>query len=293
MTRPEAETPLIHLSPSSPLRPPDWSWRLAVRLAGGRRPSPRRWVDGWVARALPLARSLLRPLPVGDHRRRAHTPSVVGQAYRLYCRRTSFRRWEVEARLLAGEAFEQVAAKCDCRATTIEAYHSVFFDVQDRLRAIDYIANSVIGPRRRSGLTTCDIDILMKVVAYGGGPLALNRLIGHLKNPPILLQRWEGLGDGALAEWRSQLLVQGAVLALTMPVDAASINKLAGLQEALQALADHGKSDALAAGLLQSAVRADVDLAQVSAGSPEELSGAATVMDDAGAVDEGLAMSAA
>jgi hypothetical protein len=229
---------------------------------------------------------------MGDHPCRARAPSAIDRAYRLYCRRASFQRWEAEARLLAGEAFDQVAEKCDCRATTIEAYHSVFFDVQDRLGAIDYIANSVIGPRRLSGLTAADVDILLKLFSYGGGPLVLDGLVRYYRRPLAIPARWDGLDDAALAEVRSQLLVRGTILALTSPADPKGQKKLEALQDALQALAAHGATEASPAGLLEGPVRAEVELAQALAASQLGPATSVVVADvEAGA--DGLAREAA
>jgi hypothetical protein len=217
----------------------------------------------------------------------------MDRAYRLYRRRTSFRRWEVEARLLAGESFDQVAAKCDSRAAIIEAYHSVFFDVQNRLGgAIDYIAVTVIGPRRLSGLNAADVDILLKLFGYGGGPLVLDGLVRYYRRPLAIPERWDGLDAAALAEVRSRLLIQGAILALTAPAEAKGLKKQAALHDALQALAAHGATEASPAGLLERPVRAEVDLAQALAASQLESTTSMAIAEvNAGA--DGLAREAA
>jgi hypothetical protein len=278
LTHPETEMPLLALCSTCPFRVADWRWRLAVRVAQGRF-TPRRWVDRWTVRALPLARSLMRPPVMGGRLRRARTPSAIDLAYQLYCRRESFQRWEVEARLLAGEDFNQVAAKYDCGSAMVEAYHALFFQVQDRLRATDYITTSVIGRKLHAGLTADDVDVLMKVFGYGGGPLVLEAAIRYFRRPLLFPGRWDGLDADFLGELRGRLPIQGAILALTAPAEAKGLKKLEALQEALQALAGPGANDALAAGVLQAAAQFEVDLAQALTAPPAAAPGAAAVVD--------------
>jgi hypothetical protein len=187
----------------------------------------------------------------------------------------------VEARLLAGESFQQIAGKCASNPEVVEVYHAVFFHVQDRLTAIDYIAAIVIGPRRHAGLTAGDVDVILKVVAYGGGPLVLDAAVRYFRRALLLPLLLDGLDAAALAELRSQLLLKASILALMLPADARNLRKLAALQDALQALAGPGANDALAAGVLQAAAQFEADLAQALAAPPQGASGAAAVVDDA------------
>jgi hypothetical protein len=183
----------------------------------------------------------------------------------------SFCRWEVEARLLAGEGFDQVAEKCGLRASAVEAYHALFFDVRGslRLRSTDYIATVVIGPRRLSGLTAADVDILLKLFGYGGGPLVLDGVIRYFRCPLPIPDRWNGLDADALAELRSQLLLKASILALTTPANPKNLKKLEALHDALQDLAGHGAGEVSSAGLHQP-LRTEVDLAQALAASQLE-----------------------
>src|SRR5271166_81703 len=107
------DTPLLALSPGSPLRPPDHRWRIAIRLCDGKR-TPRNWSDDWVRRARRFVQCL-RSEKQG-RRRRDRYLDALQEAHRLYSGTELMKRWEVEARLLAGEPLEQVAVKCDCEA---------------------------------------------------------------------------------------------------------------------------------------------------------------------------------
>jgi hypothetical protein len=269
----------MHLSPSSALRPPDWRWRLAVRLAQGRHPTPRRWCDPWVRLARRFARTLLCRPEVDGRRGLPRGLEALEEAHRLYLKADSFCRWVVEARLLAGEGFDQVAEKCGLRASAVEAYHALFFDVRGSLRSIDYISTVVIGPKRHVGLTAVDADVILKLFAYGGGPLVLDAAVRFFRHPLLLPLQFDGLEAADLAELRSQLLVKASILVLTIPADARNLRKLAALQDTLQGLAGPGANDALAAGVLQGAVQFEADLAQALAASPAGASGAAAAVD--------------
>jgi hypothetical protein len=198
----------------------------------------------------------------------------------------------VEARLLAGEVFDQIAVKCHSAPEVVEAYHAAFFQVRDRL-ATDYIANVVIGPKRRSGLTGGDIDVLLKIFGYGGGPLVLDAAVRFFRRPLLLPLQFDTLDAAALAELRSQLLIRASILALTIPADARNLRKLAALQETFQALAGPGANEALAAGVLQAAAQFEVDLAQALAAPPAGASGAAAVVQNMEVGAGGPARSAA
>jgi hypothetical protein len=198
-------------------------------------PAPRRWADGWVRRGRRFIHALRRPQE-GNGPRRPRAVQAIEQAYQLYSGPGSFQRGEVEARLLAGETFEEVAARCDSRVEAVEAYHALFFEVQGVLKAADYIANVVIGRRLHCGLTEEDVDLLLKCFAYCGGPLVLDGALLFFRRPLTLPGRLEALSPTETAELRSRLRVRASVLALTLSGDATGWRKLAAVRDLLEAL---------------------------------------------------------
>jgi hypothetical protein len=209
------------------------------------------------------------------------------EAYGLYAGPASFTRRELEARLLAGELFEQVAVKCGASLEAIEAYQSLFFNVADRLGATDYIATTAIGRKLHTGLTAGDVDALLKVFAYGGGPLVLDQAVAYFKGPSALPERLDGRDADALAELGSQLRIRRSSLALTTPARSTAVSKLAALQNDLQGGVGPGAQEASISGLLQQPIQAEVDLAWMPADRPEAALGAAAVPDGAEAEAEG------
>jgi len=169
--------------PGSPFRPVDWRWRWArARREGVARPRRGR-DDAWVRRANPLQKALARR--GGDDRHPRLTrldPTALG-AYRL--RRGDPRlRWEVEARLLAGQDAAAIAARVGLPTAVIEAFAALFYDVVDAGDSSDWIAFTVFGPELEGRLAAGDSDLLGKVLAYAGGPLVLEAYLGATAAAP-------------------------------------------------------------------------------------------------------------
>ena len=125
----------------NPLPGPEWT--LAGSPLFGREPPARaRPMGRSVHEAVPFLRTLQR-----NTNQAARTWPSLHAAYALYAQPPDLRRWELEARLLTTEPFEQVASKCLLTAAAVEAYHGVFFHVRERLGARCYILNEVISPK--------------------------------------------------------------------------------------------------------------------------------------------------
>jgi hypothetical protein len=178
--------------------------------------------------------------------------SSIDQSYRLYVGPESVRRWEVEARLLAGESFEQVAAKCDSTPDVIAAYHALFFDVQGSLEASDYIVNVVIGPKAHAGLSEADTEVVLKLYGYTYGNRVLDAVLAYYRDPPPP-ERWGELGPGELERLRTRLLVKASVMARGLSTDGSAWKQLALLRKALDVVGrgqgQGGLGNALAAPL--------------------------------------------
>src|SRR5262249_3839172 len=52
---------------------------------------------------------------------------------------TGEQRWELEARLLGGDASESIAARCGVSVQGVEAYHNTFYEVRPHLHADTYV----------------------------------------------------------------------------------------------------------------------------------------------------------
>jgi hypothetical protein len=132
--------------------------------------------------------------------------------------------------------YGQIAEKCGLTAEVVTAFHNSFFDVRDRRHAEGYVLHQVIGPKAHAGLTEADVDVILKLYAYAGGPLVVDALVSYYLDPPTLPDRPELLGAAELQELRSKLLLKASILAHTLPANASGLKKMAVLSEAVQVL---------------------------------------------------------
>jgi hypothetical protein len=231
-----------------PLRPPAWRWLRAVDLADNRQPCSEE-DDDWVCQALHFYHRLRRSLGAAAQGELAQDMPALFQAHSLFTVPPSFQRWEIEARLLTDEPFEQIALKYGSQTEVIDAYHAVFFHVRDRLQASGYIRHLAIGPKLLFGLTEDDVDVILKLYAYGGGPCVLDLLVDYYRRPPVP-ERLEQLAPDALEELRTKLLIRSAILARVLPLDDSMAKKLESLLDAVTAFEQGGASAGLFAPLL-------------------------------------------
>jgi hypothetical protein len=131
-----------------PFRPVTWRWEWA-RLLREHGILPRRpHDDHWIARAIRFQVALTRAGAGADpsRNRLAEAQPAPFAAYHLWRQGEHPWRWALEARLLAGEPPEAIAARCGLSAAAVVAYEALFFNVRDRLEATDYISLIAIGP---------------------------------------------------------------------------------------------------------------------------------------------------
>jgi hypothetical protein len=223
-----------------PLRPPEWRWLRAANLWDqGREPSAP-WDDAWVRKALGLYRVLQQDTGDRTRQKLVQRKPALYQAYRLYNDGPSLLRWEVEARLLTNEPFEQIAAKCGTTAKVINAYEKVFFNVRDRLEATGYLINVVLDGDLVVRLREDNVGTILKLYAFGGGVAVLETVLDYFRHPPVLPERPELLAPDALKELRYKLLVKSAIVARTLPPNARVFRKLTLLDEARAAIDPDG-----------------------------------------------------
>jgi hypothetical protein len=204
--------------PTSPFRALDWRWRLAGLIRDGH-PGPRRSGDDpWLRAALRLG-ARVEPRAGDPRRRRTRQDGFLDVAYRLRIG-DDRRRWEVEARLLAGQDDPAIADRAGVPSDVVAAYASLFFDVRGRLGSTDWVAATVFGRRLYEGPVADDVELVWKVFAYRLGPLALDALVGR----PLDAPEAPSAGDRAGASMADRLAM--AVAAMTLRVDEESAPKL-------------------------------------------------------------------
>ena len=108
---------------SSPFRPPDWRWRRAILPPWPRARGPRK-DDGWIARARRFLAALDRSGGDTGHPRLARLdPEVLGAF--LLARSSARRRWELEARILAGQGDDEIAGRLGVGEGAVAAYEAL------------------------------------------------------------------------------------------------------------------------------------------------------------------------
>src|SRR5262245_10799876 len=95
-----------------PFQPLDRRWRRAGHLAEtGQRPSPEH-DDRWVEQAMTYRSARADCRDEADRLRLAGAMPAIAQAHAIYQAERPMLKWSLEARIVAGEAFPEVARKC-------------------------------------------------------------------------------------------------------------------------------------------------------------------------------------
>ena len=222
----------LYNRPDNIFRPVDWRWRRAADLVGGGGPLSPGHDDGQVREAVRYLRAWRACRAEEELQSLAREIPDVHGAHQLYLAR-SFRTWEAQARLLTEETFETIGEKCGCSPRVIETYHSTFFHVRDRLHVEGYILFQVIGPKAHSGLTEADVDVILMMNAYFGGPVLVDQLVDYYKSPPPEVpERPEQLGAAELRSLRDRLLVRASIVVDTLPINGKTLHRLDVLRDA-------------------------------------------------------------
>lgn len=175
---------MLNTFKNSPRRAPHWRWLRAVQIdSGGLRAS--RALDGpdgfeWIRRAVKLKRHFERS--GGQHERLYALmlrDSDLFWAHSMWVEEKAPTRWAVEARALAGESDEEIAAKLGTDPGVIAAYIETFFDVRKKRENIDYIVNVVLADAVTRGLQERHYDLLWKMMGFHGGPHVLDAVINR------------------------------------------------------------------------------------------------------------------
>ena len=92
---------------------------------------------------------------------------------------------EVEARLLADDDPHNIARRVRTEVDVIDAYEHIFFNVSESLGNRGYLMHCVLGPAVHLGFQTSEYDMIWKLFALLGGPLAVDLMVdqsvGHAR----------------------------------------------------------------------------------------------------------------
>lgn len=169
----------MFFSLDDPFLPVDWRWQRAVWLVEntGTRRAASDVDDPYVRLAKRFRRRWNRtPSPAGQQKLCLQFPGVY-YAWQIYKRSDCDDRWNIEARLLAGQDPAEIAQRQKCKPEVIFWFEKLFFNVSDKLNHRDYLVNRVLGPAVHRGITERDFDLLLKLFALVGGPLVVDILM--------------------------------------------------------------------------------------------------------------------
>lgn len=207
------------LSPEYITRPVNARWERVLDLdARGKRRATHKWDDAAVQRGLDFARRIRDCHGVLARERLSLAMPDVDAAYRLHWEASELDRGIVQARLLAGQPFEAVAAACGMATEGVRAYHDLFFDVQSRLRDKFYITTRAVGWKPGRDTAGEGLDMLLRYVGYYAGPQSLDLLIRYLRYGLPIPERLESATEEELEELAGRLEAKFAVEAFVRPL---------------------------------------------------------------------------
>jgi hypothetical protein len=161
---------------NAPSRPVDWRWQRAKHLVESGKPLFRRLDDEHILRAVEFQLAQARCRTDADQQDLRDAAADISDAFQVWNDDTAS-RWELEARILAGESPASIARKLATTEEVVMAYEAMFFHVSDRLDAPGWIVHRAIGPKIHRGLRAADYGVLWKFFGYAGGEHVLDFLI--------------------------------------------------------------------------------------------------------------------
>jgi len=158
----------------NPCRHPAWRFRRATVIANEKEWQLNSIRDDELT--LDCARYLTEELTRGENPQKrsreltkANSPVNLGAELYTNPRYRSL-RYEVEARVIAGETRNAIYLATGLSAEVIHAYENIFFQVRDRLQAVEYIMNHVIKISPTKGWHGLNNRGQLLYMAYTGGP---------------------------------------------------------------------------------------------------------------------------
>ena len=155
-----------------PFRPPWWRYDLAVKIARGEKRQRRR-LD-------PVVKAVVDLLRAGERttarRGTDEHDAELAAALRLH-EEDGPQRWEVEARILARQADQEIADRCGLSNSMVALYTQVFFDLRQSLDATGYLMATVVGRWGGDTFRNEDVGRFWAWAAMGGGSVVLDSLV--------------------------------------------------------------------------------------------------------------------
>jgi hypothetical protein len=120
-------------NPHDPFQEPALRWRRCEYLLEHQRQPSAVLDDAFTHDAWQFLNDLRRCHDDTDREQLAQRHPAINAAYLLYAQAGSWKRAELEARLLARESDDTIANKCHLTPAVVAAYHQLFFSVRPHL----------------------------------------------------------------------------------------------------------------------------------------------------------------
>ena len=211
--------PSVHpMHPIHSARPVDARWCRITEIADSGIRATHKLDDDWIKRGWRYVKQLRACRNQQDRERLTLDMPDLDAAYRLHTTDNKMERAVVEARLLARQTIEEVAAACGLSVDAVLAYEKIYFQVIGRLEAFAFILWHAIRVEPMFvGLHEEDTDILLKLFAYKKGPLYMEMMLRYLTHGVRVPDRLDQATRADLEELVAMLQCRAVVLAYVLP----------------------------------------------------------------------------
>jgi hypothetical protein len=214
----DPEISLLERKPASPFCSPRWRWlraKCAISLPAYE--LAELWDEkDWDDDLIDAVNYLLTQGRTDENRHSALKAfSDIGAAETLNGA-PSFKRTELEARLLAGEPHADISQKTRLSLGVVKRYAALFYDVAGRRTDKSYVFATLLRQGIHQEIREDDVDSILKLFAiWGGGPM-LEAGIRFMATPqPMIPKRLQVVPSAQLHEWRQWLNFRVIILSMT------------------------------------------------------------------------------
>jgi hypothetical protein len=227
------------LLPGNPDPPVDRRWQIATRILEDAECARVFRRDDRVSRALEYLGALQACRTDAERDALATQSPDLDAAYRLHTG-DKLTRATVDALLLACQSVEQVAVACGLTPAALTAYAALFFEVLDKLGAVEYLLIHALGGNVWDGsLTEADGDVFVRLFGLLGGPPLVRSAVAYFRGDWSVPERLADASPEQLQELvgvlKTKALVQVHVLPYRQCVRAVRLFQLAKELEAYAA----------------------------------------------------------
>lgn len=215
----------------------DARWKIAKAVSSGMasRRFFRKDMDEWVIQALSYLHALKACQTDADREKLAANMPHLHGAVLLHESPDKVARGTVEARILARQSLEEVAAACGIAVETVQLYERLFFAVIGKLDAwVHIVCNAFGGGLKYWEQSEDDIDVILKTVGFLRGPHMLDAMLRYYTTSWAVPETLEGLSRDQLQELHCMVSMRATVLASVLPFN--KLNRVLLLDALLQEL---------------------------------------------------------